>query len=169
MTDAATVTRQAFIDADRQKLLRTQKIQAYLAAWIIEEIQRWLGIASTERLRLPTPDYRYYHVDAPAGRVKAFPFGENSQTNEYIDIYLDLDTNTAEVYAPSVQSFIRPDRIIDFDMLAIDPDKPTREGTIETTVNFTEALDRVPTWHAMPVPKFDELPNRPPTVKGLDL
>ena len=149
----------------RDDLLLTQKIMAHMSAWVIEEVQKYLGIASPERLRIPVPNYRYYHVDPGAKRVKLYINGENNRS-EFIDVYFDTVTNTAEVYADSVQTFIRQERILDFDMLVIDPDKTTHDGKVETKVNFTEALERIPTWNAMPVPKFDEIPNRKPEVVG---
>ena len=142
-----------------------QKIMAHLAAWTIEQVQKYFSIASPERLRIPVPNYRYYHVDPGAKRVKVYINGENTKS-DFIDIYFDFDANTAEVYAPSVHTFIRQERILDFDMSIIDKDKLTHDGKVETTVNFYEALERIPTWRAMPVPKFDDLPNRRPRVVG---
>jgi hypothetical protein len=165
MNDLINQLKQGHAQGARDSLLHTQKIQAYLAAWSIEEVQKYLGIASTERLRIPVPDYRYYHVDPGAGHVKLYINGENTQS-DYIDIYFNFDSNSAEVYAPSVHMLIRPDRVLDFDMMVISPDKLTYNGGVGTTVNFTEALERVPTWNAMPVPSFKDMPNRRPRVIG---
>ncbi|MDB4522107.1 hypothetical protein N9100_01700 [Gammaproteobacteria bacterium] len=142
-----------------------QKILAYLTAWVLEEVQKYFHIASPERLRVPVPDYRYYHVDTADKHVKLHIFGENIGS-EVIDVYFDPITKEADFYCPAANTLIRPDKAYDFDMTIFDQDKLEKDGSIEMKVNFTEGLERVPVWRAMQVPKFDEMPNRPPKIVG---
>ena len=141
----------------------SQQAMAFLSWWVVQEVQKYFSIVSTERLNINPSDHRYFHVNG--SYVKIFIYGENTGS-EHIEVYINITTNTARIIVPSIFSLIRADRIFDFDISIIDQDKLSADGSIEMEVNFTDVLDRIPIWETMPPQILNEPINSPPTVVG---
>ena len=131
-----------------------------LAWWCLQAIQKNKGLAQTVRLKLNPDDHRYFHI-LDDNNLRVYVNGEQTPCNFLVEF--NYDTNIAWIQIDDISSLVRPGRMFDFDYLDLD----IEPGEFEVEVNFTDALDRIELWKAMPAKVSpDEGPSSPPTVKG---